>query len=161
MSSVEKIVSHLYPFVRSGVLSASASSSDDKPRQVLKCPAASAEHADVVIGYRSTETETVLFFDENIGFPQVLRETKGDEALESSLRLAGNCMKTPCPHWVGSCALGHTVALVNIKKSVTSTCSIIEDCRWRKENGPKVCGPCKDILNIPMKEALHGTMPGL
>lgn len=122
------------------------------------CPAASATLARSIIGTRRAGSETVDFFPQPVGFPRVLRELKDDALIERELRMVGPCVKTACPHWFGSCVLGHAVADVGGGQDAGEGCSIAPRCRWRLENGPTVCGPCAGILNVEMKEFINGAV---
>lgn len=120
------------------------------------CPAASAEFASTVLGFRTYGCETVRFLGAPIDFPESLRASMTDEEIESRMRMAGRCVKGMCPHWIGSCALGHVVAEVGVEIQAREQCTISKRCRWFLENGPAACGPCREILNISMEEATNG-----
>jgi hypothetical protein len=123
---------------------------------VATCPAASAEFASTVLGFRTEGRKTVTFLETSIDFPDTLRASMTDEEIEARIRMAGRCVKGACPHWIGSCALGHVVAEVGVNIPTKQQCTISKDCRWYLENGSSACGPCSGILNISMKEAICG-----
>jgi len=120
------------------------------------CPAASAEFASTVLGFRTVGCETVKFLDAPIEYPDTLRASMTDEEIEARMRMAGRCVKGACPHWMGSCALGHVVAEVGVNVPTKQQCTICTDCRWYLENGSSACGPCSGILNISMEEVICG-----
>lgn len=155
MSSVERKVALMYVRCRS-----SSSLSRTLPGLVkdADCPAASAALAQSVIGVRRAGSENVDFLPQPVGFPRVLRELRDDESIEGELRMVGRCVRSACPHWDGSCVLGHAVAAVAGEQDAGGGCSIAARCRWRIENGPTVCGPCAGILNVQMKEFINGAM---
>lgn len=156
MTSVEHRVAISYREVRESL---SLDSGGIENRQKLfssVCPSSSAEYATGVLGYRSPGSQTVIFLPVAMPFAKVLREIAEDVEIESRIRMVGACVQAACPHWYGKCALGHAVAKVADVTEKASECSIGYTCRWRKENGVKVCGPCRGVLNIPMKEAVNG-----
>lgn len=155
MSSVEREVALIYVQRRSN---SSLSRNVSGQAMDADCPAASAELARFVIGVRRAGSETVDFLPRSVGFPRVLRELKDNASIERELRMVGPCVKTACPHWFGSCVLGHAVADVASSHDVGAGCSIAARCRWRLENGPEVCGPCAGILNVEMKEFINGAV---
>jgi hypothetical protein len=123
---------------------------------VAMCPAASAEFASTVLGFRTQGSEKITFLDEPVEFPLTLRTSMSDVEIEARMRMAGRCVKGACPHWMGSCALGHVVAEVGVNIHAKQQCTISKDCRWYLENGSSACGPCSGILNNSMKEAICG-----
>ena len=149
MSLVEQEVSSVYLNVRK-----KRSALRRDPEAIIHsadCPAASTMMAATVIGWREGGVESVNFLEKPIGFPEVLREFMSDLEIESSLRLAGKCVKQACPHWANSCMLGHAVASVANSEVMIPTCSISDTCRWKRENRETVCVPCRGIMNIPME----------
>lgn len=151
VSSIESSVANLYQAVR--VRTSGQPRSSSSVIQTADCPAASAEFAEGVIGFRPSVGENLVFFEQRIEFPTVLRLTKTDVEIESRLRLVGRCVKHGCPHWMGSCVLGHTVAaMAETEMGSGPACSILDTCRWRRENGTQVCKPCGGILNVVVEE---------
>jgi|LauGreDrversion4_2_1035121.scaffolds.fasta_scaffold119681_4 hypothetical protein len=154
MGAIERDVALLY--VRLGSDGRRKLGCERTKIDVAMCPAASAEFASIVLGFRIGGCEEVEFLDVPIDYPETLRASMTDEEIESRLRLAGRCVKGACPHWMGSCALGHIVAEVGVNMPTRQQCTISKTCRWYLENGSSACGPCSGILNINMKEALRG-----
>jgi hypothetical protein len=154
MGAIEREVALLY--VRLGSDGRHALGRERTKIDVAMCPAASAEFASTVLGFRTGGCEEVEFLDVPIDYPETLRASMTDEEIESRLRLAGRCVKSACPHWIGSCALGHIVAEVGVNIPAKQACIISHQCRWHVENGDSSCGPCSGILNITMKEAICG-----
>ncbi len=154
MGAIEREVALLY--VRLGSDGRHALGRERTKIDVAMCPAASAEFASTVLGFRTVGCETVKFLDAPIDYPDTLRASMTDEEIESRMRMAGRCVKGACPHWMGSCALGHVVAEVGVNIPTKQQCTISRNCRWYLENGSSACGPCSGILNISMKEATDG-----
>lgn len=152
MSSIEKIVADTYPEVRARRIQKVVNGISSTVL-TADCPAASAEFAYGVIGFRQPDEERVTFFEQTVEFPRVLRISSTDAEIESRLRLVGRCVQSRCPHWMGSCVLGHAVAATReVETTHNPRCSIFDTCRWRRENGTQVCAPCAGILNVLMKE---------
>lgn len=151
VSQIEMVVARLYPTVMVEVKRYGR----PKSTTIIKadCPAASAEFANGVIGFRQPDEECVTFFEQTVEFPRVLRMSSTDAEIESRLRLVGRCVQSRCPHWMGSCVLGHAVAATpQIEITRNPRCSIFDTCRWRRENGTQVCAPCAGILNVLMEK---------
>ncbi len=154
MGAIERDVALLY--VRLGSDGRRKLGCERTKIDVAMCPAASAEFASTVLGFRTQGSETITFLDEPVEFPSTLRTSMSDVEIETRMRSAGRCVKSACPHWLGSCALGHVVTEVGVNMPTKQQCAISKTCRWYLENGSSVCGPCSGILNINMKEAICG-----
>lgn len=76
------------------------------------------------------------------------------ERWETRFRNFGSCVKTACGHWdKGSCRLGRAVTDLNLASSVDADdCPIKQECRWRAEQGDKVCRSCPSVRYVNFKK---------
>jgi hypothetical protein len=122
-------------------------SAGDSP---LSCPSASDKHGEKVFATFDEHTGELSYLSEPIVMPDIAKENLDLDRFVEKNRLAGQCYTKTCQHWQGACRLGYFVSNINVSVSRKSRqCAIEDNCRWLKENGPKVCGPCGSIRNLP------------
>ena len=115
----------------------------------LNCPAASNSHGDQVFAVFNETASEMQYLSVALDVPEILKENldMNDFALKN--RLAGKCFTSSCQHWEGACRLGYFVSKVSVSIRATSQhCAIEDTCRWRKENGPNICGACAFVRNL-------------
>lgn len=119
---------------------------------VLSCPAASEAHGDAVFAVFDEIHGELTFLPEVIEMPNIAKENLDLSLFAMKNRLVGKCHTTGCHHWQGACRLGYfvnSVSVTVIKKS--RHCAIAQSCRWFKENGGTVCGPCASLRNVALE----------
>ena len=113
----------------------------------LSCPAASEDHGDAVFAMFDEESKVLTFLSELIEIPEIVKENLDLHRFSKENRLVGKCYTTGCHHWQGACRLGYFVSSVTVR-SRPNQCAITDSCRWLRENGPAVCGPCAQVRNV-------------
>lgn len=121
------------------------------PAAMLRCPSASNSHGDEVFAVFDDADNEIRFLPEPIDVPDVLGSVLDLDEFAAKNRLAGWCLTSGCEYWQSACRLGHLVNQVTVSVRPTpSACAIIDTCRWRREQGVEVCGPCAAIRNLPL-----------
>ena len=117
----------------------------------LSCPAASNSHGDKVFAVSVESVDELRFLPDAVEVPEIVKTTLDMDDFALKNRLVGNCVTSSCNYWQGACRLGHFVSKVEVAVQVTSRqCAIKDTCRWLEENGPKICGTCAFVRNIPV-----------
>ena len=117
---------------------------------VLSCPAASGTHGDAVFAVFDETDSELIFLSEVIEMPVIAKTNLDLNRFAKKNRLVGQCFTTGCHHWQGACRLGYFVSNVAVRPR-SHHCAIADSCRWLNENGPKVCGPCATLRNLPLE----------
>lgn len=118
----------------------------------LNCPAASNSHGDQVFAVFNETASEMQYLSVALDVPDILKENldMNDFALKN--RLAGKCFTSSCQHWQGACRLGYFVSKVSVSiRATTQHCAIEDTCRWRKENGERICTTCAFVRNLPVQ----------
>lgn len=121
-------------------------------KRSLLCPAAIGSHGTEVFGVFDPSLGQVRFLPEVISLPQVTRDVVGADQLCERARLSARCETYRCQYWQGGCRLGWFVSKVEVTtSSVGRMCAISQRCRWRAENGERVCGGCAEVRALPLR----------
>jgi hypothetical protein len=117
----------------------------------LSCPSATSSHGDKVFAVFDDVAGELRYLPIAVDVPEILKSTLNMEEFSSKNRLEGRCLTSACHYWHGACQLGHFVSKVEVTVRMTSqNCAIKDTCRWREENGPKVCKACAFVRNLPL-----------
>ena len=117
----------------------------------LSCPSASNSHGDKVFAVFDERMGELRYLPVAVEVPEIVKTTLDMDDFALKNRLVGNCVTSSCNYWQGACRLGHFVSKVEVAVQVTSRqCAIKDTCRWLEENGPKICGTCAFVRNIPV-----------
>ncbi len=127
-------------------------------RTALSCPSATNSHGDKVFAVFDEVAGELRYLPVAIDVPEIVKTTLDMDEFALKNRLEGKCLTTSCHYWHGACQLGHFVSKVEVSVRVTSrNCAIKDTCRWIKENGPKVCGTCAFVRNLPLSPPTQKT----
>ena len=117
----------------------------------LSCPSASNSHGDKVFAVFDESVNELRYLPVAFEVPEIVKTTLDMDDFALKNRLEGKCVTSSCGYWQGACRLGHFVSKVEVAVQVMSRqCAIKDTCRWLKENGPKICGTCAFVRNIPV-----------
>ena len=117
----------------------------------LSCPSASNSHGDKVFAVFDESKNELRYLSAAVDVPEIVKTTLDMNTFALKNRLVGKCLTSSCDYWQGACRLGHFVSKVEVPVRVTSKhCAIRNTCRWHKENGPKICGTCAFVRNLPV-----------
>jgi hypothetical protein len=120
----------------------------------LSCPSATNSHGDKVFAVFDEVAGELRYLPVAIDVPEIVKTTLDMDEFALKNRLEGRCFTSSCHYWHGACQLGHFVSKVEVSVRKTSrNCAIKDTCRWRKENGPKVCGACAFVRNLPLTKS--------
>jgi hypothetical protein len=120
-------------------------------RTGLSCPSATNIHGDKVFAVFDESAGELRYLPVAVDVPEIVKTMLDMDNFALKNRLAGMCMTSSCRYWQGACRLGHFVSKVEVTVQVMSRqCAIKDTCRWRKENGPKICSTCAFVRNIPV-----------
>lgn len=123
-------------------------------KTVLSCPSATNSHGDKVFAVFDDVAGELRYLPIAVEVPEIVKTTLNMDEFALKNRLEGRCLTSACHYWHGACQLGHFVSKVEVSVRATSrNCAIKDTCRWRKENGPKVCGACAFVRNLPLAVA--------
>jgi len=121
----------------------------------LSCPSASNSHGDKVFAVFDEVAGELRYLAVAVGVPEIVKTSLNMDEFAMKNRLEGRCVTSSCHYWHGACQLGHFVGRVEVRARETSRNCVIKDkCRWLKENGPKVCGACAFVRNLPLTKAV-------
>ena len=122
----------------------------------LSCPSASNSHGDKVFAVFDEVAGELRYLPVAIDVPEIVKTTLDMDEFALKNRLEGRCLTSSCHYWHGACQLGHFISKVEVSVRKTSrNCAIKDTCRWIKENGPKVCGACAFVRNLPLAPPTH------
>ena len=117
----------------------------------LSCPSATYSHGDKVFAVFDEVAGALRYLPVAIDIPEIVKTTLDMDEFALKNRLEGRCVTSLCHYWHGACQLGHFISKVEVSVRKTSrNCAIKDTCRWLKENGPKVCGACAFVRNLPL-----------
>ena len=117
----------------------------------LSCPSASNSHGDKVFAVFDEVAGELRYLPVAVDVPEIVKATIDMDEFALKNRLVGKCLTSSCHYWHGACQLGYFVSKVEVAVRVTSrNCAIKNTCRWREENGPKICGACAFVRNLPL-----------
>lgn len=120
-------------------------------RTGLSCPSATNIHGDKVFAVFDECEGELRYLPVAVVVPEIAKTALDMDAFALKNRLVGKCITLSCRYWQGSCRLGHFVSKVELSIQITSRqCAIKDTCRWRKENGSRICGTCAFVRNIPV-----------
>ena len=126
----------------------------------LRCPSASNSLGDKVFAVFDESVNELRYLPVAVEVPEIVKTTLDMDDFALKNRLEGKCVTSSCGYWQGACRLGHFVSKVEVAVQITSRqCAIKDTCRWIKENGPKICGTCAFVRNLPVQATL--TKPSL
>ena len=115
------------------------------------CPSATNSHGDKVFGVFDEVAGELRYLPVAVDVPEIVKATIDMDEFALKNRLVGKCLTSSCHYWHGACQLGYFVSKVEVAVRVTSrNCAIKNTCRWREENGPKICGACAFVRNLPL-----------
>ena len=115
----------------------------------LSCPSASNSHGDKVFAVFDEAVGELRYLAVAVEVPEIVKSSLDMDEFAMKNRLEGRCLTSSCDYWHGACQLGHFVSQVEVRVRETSRhCAIKDTCRWRKENGPKVCEACAFVRNL-------------
>ena len=117
----------------------------------LMCPSTALTETTHVLGIKEPGG-TVRFLATPLPVPKSAVEVFTDDDVHDRLRFTGPCVTRSCAYWEGKCALG--TMLASKSSCADPRCSIADTCRWRRENGDRVCGICPSVM-------WHGEMEGV
>ncbi len=118
----------------------------------LMCPSTALAETTHVLGIKDAGG-TVRFLAAPLPVPKSAVEVFTVDDVHDRLRFTGPCMTRSCAYWESQCTLG--TMLASKSSCADPNCSIAESCRWRKENGDRVCGICPSVMWFgEMEEAL-------
>lgn len=116
---------------------------------MIMCPSTDFTESTHVLALKD-EGGRLVFLETIVPIPPIAVEQLTIEDLRDRVRLTGPCVTSRCAHWAGHCTLGQNLSSAG--QPIEVVCPIIENCRWRIENGPAVCGICPSVMR--MKEHL-------
>lgn len=117
----------------------------------LSCPSATNYHGDKVFAVFDESAGELRYLSVAVDVPKIVKTTLDMDEFALKNRLEGRCVTSSCHYWHGACQLGHFISKVEVSVRKTSrNCAIKDKCRWIKENGPKVCGACAFVRNLPL-----------
>lgn len=123
-------------------------------RTALSCPSATNSHGDKVFAVFDEVAGEMRYLPVAVEVPEIVKTTLDMDEFALKNRLEGRCFTSACSYWHGACQLGHFVSKVEVSVRVNSrNCAIKDSCRWREENGPKVCGACAFVRNLPLSQS--------
>ena len=121
------------------------------PAKSLCCPAASDDHGDRVFAVFNEERRAFDFLANPVVLSHEIKELLELNEFTKKNRLAGKCLTSGCEYWQEACRLGDFVSQVSVSVGCSAgACAISETCRWRAENGPRICGACAYMRNLPV-----------
>ena len=121
----------------------------------LSCPSASNSHGDKVFAVFDESVDELRYLPVAVEVPEIVKTTLDMDDFALKNRLEGKCVTSSCGYWQGACRLGHFVSKVEVAVQITARqCAIKDTCRWIKENGPKICGTCAFVRNLPVQATL-------
>lgn len=120
-------------------------------RTALSCPSASNVHGDKVFAVFDEVDGELRYLPAAVDVPEIVKTTLNMDEFALKNRVEGSCLTASCSYWRGACQLGFFVSKVEVSMRRTSQdCAIKDTCRWLEENGPKVCGACAFVRNLPL-----------
>lgn len=120
----------------------------------LSCPSASNVHGDKVFAVFDEAAGELRYLPAPVEVPEIVKTTLDMDEFALKNRVEGSCLTASCSYWRGACQLGFFVSKVEVSARGTSqNCAIKDTCRWLKENGPKVCGACAFVRNLPLPKS--------
>lgn len=112
---------------------------------MIMCPSTDFSESTHVLALRNKDGR-LTFLDSLMPIPGVGVDQLTVEDLRDRVRLTGPCVASRCAHWAGHCTLGQALSLTGA--SAGEQCAITDSCRWRIENGDRVCGICTSVMRM-------------
>ena len=123
-------------------------------KTALSCPSASDFHGDKVFAVFDEVAGELRYLSAAVDVPKIVKTTIDMDEFALKNRVEGSCLTSACSYWRGACQLGFFISKVEVSVRRSShNCAIKDTCRWLAENGPKVCGACAFVRNLPLPKS--------